>query len=197
MGRQRRSGLYGLFATVLVFSCILSAIATYSKFSWVNNALSDLGVQAGITPFLFNGGLVVSGLLYIVFAFGLKTIVGKSFVGKLGNILFIFACVSLVAIGIFNENFKPTHYLVSVAFFVLLPISLFAIMVGLWLNGQKTLSAFTLGIGLVASAPWVLQFSLNYVPNVAIPEFLSGIAGAVWVVVISLRVLKGETAKTT
>jgi hypothetical protein len=35
------------------------------------------------------------------------------------------------------------------------------------------------------------------VPTVAIPEFLSGIAGAVWVVVISLRVLKGEAAKTT
>ena len=37
------------------------------------------------------------------------------------------ASLALIAISVFNENYSPTHYLVSVAFFVLAPISLFII----------------------------------------------------------------------
>jgi hypothetical membrane protein len=195
MSRSRLAGSCGLLGIILVFSCILSAIASFSQFSWLNNALSDLGVQSGITPFLFNGGLVLSGFLFIVFAFGLDTTVGKSFMAKFGVILFILACASLVSIGLFNENFRPTHYLASVAFFVLLPVSMFVIMVSLWLSRKRLLGAFTLAIGLIAAAPWVLQFSLNYVPNVAIPEFLSGLSGAVWAGYLSLRMLRDYSVR--
>jgi hypothetical membrane protein len=149
-------------------------------------------VQAGVTAPIFNSGLVISGLLFLVFAIGLFWVVGKSWLGKTGAIVLCLACISLVSIGIFNENFKPTHYLVSVAFFTLMPISMLVLVTSFWSTGQRQLSFFTLTIALTAAIPWVLQFTVPYVSNVAIPEFVSGLAGAIWVEVVSAMMLKGN-----
>ena len=177
-------------APFFAFACILLAIASWPQFSWVNNALSDLGVQSGITAIVFNSGLVISGFLFIVFATGLFSFVGNRFVGKVGAAVFVLACVMLIAIGVFNENFSPTHYLVSVGLFVLLPISLLILVAAFWVDGKHKLSVFTLGLALSAAAVWVLEFTVHYVPGVAVPEFVSGLAGAVWVMVLSYLMLK-------
>jgi hypothetical membrane protein len=183
----------GIFAPILGFVCILSAIATYPTFSWTNNALSDLGVVLGVTGSLFNFGIVASGFLTFNFAiFGLFTYFGKSWVGKIGSAVFAAATMALIAIGIFNENFSPTHYLVSVAFFVLMPISLFILSSSFWLSHQRGIAVFTVSAGLVAALPWLLFFAFNFVPNVAIPEFVSGIAISVWVVVICRKMLTSK-----
>jgi hypothetical protein len=59
------------------------------------------------------------------------------------------------------------------------------------------LSAVTLAVALVAAAVWVLQFLFKYVANVAVPEFVSGFAGAVWTEVVSYEMLKeASRAKT-
>ena len=180
----------GISAPSVALVCILSAIASWSQFSWVDNALSDLGVQAGATALVFNSGLVVTGLLCLVFAVGLFRFAGKRSIGKVGSVVFALACVALVCIGVFNESFVPTHYLVSVAFFVFLPISLLIFVGGFWLMGEKRLSVFTLIVGLVAAAVWILEFTVHYVPGVAIPEFISAFAGGIWAEVLSFKMLK-------
>ena len=186
----RVAGICGFAAPILAFTCILSAIASYAPFNWVTNALSDLGVQAGVTAPIFNAGLVISGLLFLVFAVGLFQSAGKSVVGKVGAFVLCLACVSLVCIGVFNESFNPIHFYVSVAFFVFMPISLLILVGAFWLKGQRKLGLFTLAIGLVAATPWVLQYTIHYVPNVAIPEFVSGFAGALWTAIVSVKMLK-------
>lgn len=169
---QRLGASAGIVASILGFICILSAIVSYPPFSWTNNALSDLGVVSGITGPLFNFGLVSSGLLAFNFAiFGLFTYFGKSGVGKIGSAFFAAATVALIAIGVFNESFSPTHYLVSVAFFVLAPISLFILTCAFWLAHQRRMAVFTVAVGVAAALPWLLLFAFNYVPNVAVPEF--------------------------
>jgi hypothetical membrane protein len=181
----------GLLAPVLAFTCILSAIASYTRFSWTNNALSDLGVVRGATGPLFNFGLYASGFLGFIFAiFGLFTYLGKSFVGKVGTLVFAAATVALVAIGVFNESFSGTHYAVSVAFFVLVPISLFIITCAFVLAHQAPTAILTVGIGIVAALPWILLFAFNYVPKVAIPETISGLAVSAWTIALSYRILK-------
>jgi hypothetical membrane protein len=185
----------GIIAPIFAFMCILAAVASWSPFSWTENALSDLGVQPGATAVVFNVGLVVCGVLCLVFSAGLFRLVGKRLMGKIGVFLFVLACVFLVAIGIFNENFSPTHYNVSVGFFVSLPISLLVLVAGLWLVGERKLSVFSFAVGLAAATPWILQFTVHYVPNVAIPEFASSLAGAVWAVVLSVRILKASSSK--
>ena len=126
--KQKLGAAAGILTPVLAFACILGAIASYTSFSWTNNALSDLGVAKGFTGPLFNFGLYASGFLGLIFAlFGLFSYLRKTFVGKVGAATFAAATVALICIGVFNESFSGVHYAVSVAFFVLAPISLFII----------------------------------------------------------------------
>ena len=188
---QRMGAAAGIAAPILAFTCILSAIASYPQFSWTNNALSDLGIIPGITGSLFNFGLLASGLLAFNFAiFGLYNYLGKSWVGKIGSAVFAGAALALIAISAFNEHFSPTHYYVSVLFFVLAPISLFILTCAFWLTHQRGMAAFTVAVGVAAALPWLLLFAFNYAPNVAIPEFLSGLAVSAWAIVLGKKMLK-------
>lgn len=191
--KQETGAASGIVAPIVAFVCILSAIASYPAFSWSNNALSDLGIVPGMASSLFNFGLLASGVLAFNFAiFGLFTYFGKSWMGKIGSMVFAAATLALIAISVFNEHFSPTHYLVSVAFFTLAPIALFILTFGFWLCHQHGLAAFTVTVGVAAALPWLLLFTFNYVPNVAIPEFISGVAVSAWVIVLSKRMLNSK-----
>jgi hypothetical membrane protein len=188
---QRIGAANGILAPIIAFTFILAAITSFPKFNWTNNALSDLGIIPGITGPLFNFGLCASGLLSFNFAlFGLLNYLGKGWVGKIGAGVFAVASLALFCIGVFNENFSPTHYLVSVAFFVLLPISLLIITGSFALKHQSKLALFTLLVAVAAATPWALYFTMHYVAGVAIPEFISGLAGAVWIITLSYKIIK-------
>jgi hypothetical membrane protein len=169
---RRIGAASGIIAPIIAFVCILTAITSYPTFSWTNNALSDLGVVSDLTALLFNFGLF-----------------RKSWVGKIGSIVFGAATIALIAISVFNENFSPTHYLVSVAFFTLAPIALFILTFGFWLSHQRGMAAFTVAIGVAAALPWILLFIFNYVPNVAIPEFLSALVVSIWAMFLGKKML--------
>jgi hypothetical membrane protein len=191
---QRIGAVCGIVTPVLAFTCILTAIASYPAFSWTRNALSDLGVVSGVTGPLFNFGLYVSGFLIFGFAvFGLFTYLGKQWVGKIGAAFFAATGAALVGIGFFPENMVPYHYLFSVAFFVLLPISLLVITGAFALRRQAKMALFTLLTAVVAALPWILYFYIQYVPNVAIPEAISSLAGSVWAVVLGYKMLRAAS----
>jgi hypothetical membrane protein len=180
----------GIAAPLLSFTCILSAIAYYPQFNWANNALSDLGIVSGITGPLFNFGLIAGGLLTFTFAaLGLFIYFGKSWVGKIGSAVFAAASVALIAIGVFNESFSGTHYIVSVLFFVLAPIALFILTCAFWLAHRRGLAVFSVAVGVAAAVPWILELTIYYVPNVAIPETVSGLAVSVWAIVLAKKML--------
>lgn len=181
----------GMVTPVLAFTCILLAIASYPAFSWINNALSDLGVVRGVTGPLFNFGLYSSGFFALSFAvFGLYNYLGEIWVGKVGVAAFAATGLALVGIGFFPENIIPNHYLFSVAFFILLPISLLVITATFALSHQTKMALFTFAIPVVAALPWILYFSVHYFTGVAIPEAVSGLAGGVWVVVFGYKILR-------
>jgi len=187
---QRMGASSGILSPIIGFACILTAVALYNGFSWTNNALSDLGIIAGITGPVFNFGLFACGLLAFNFSvFGLFNYLEKVLVGRIGACVFAAGSLALVAIGVFNENFSPTHYLVSVSFFLLMPIALFIITCAFLLKHQAKMAAFTVLIGFAAALPWITQFAFNYVPNVAIPEFVSGIVVSVWTIVLGAKML--------
>lgn len=180
----------GVAVPVIAFICISIAIATYPAFSWTENALSDLGVVEGVTMTVFNVGLVTAGILAFVFAAGVFSYFEGSITGKVGSAIFAAACVALLCIGIFNENFRPTHYIVSVAFFSLAPIAFFILTRTFYLRGYRKLALFSVVTGAIAATPWILQFTIYYVPNVAIPEIISAAAIAVWAAAVSATILQ-------
>jgi hypothetical membrane protein len=176
----------GFAAPVVAFLFIGAAIASYPEFSWTNNALSDLGVIPGLTSLLFTMGLCGGGILALIFsALGLYGYAGEKPVGKVGAVFFAAATASLILIGVFNENFRPTHYIVSVAFFFFAPLAFFILTAAFHMTGKRRLAAFTLASGLAAAVPWILQLTIQYVPKVAIPEAVSGVIIAAWVIGLS------------
>jgi hypothetical membrane protein len=189
----RIAGICGFVTPVFAFVCISLAIASYPAFSWVDNALSDLGVVPGVTSALFNSGLVVSGLLGFVFAAGLFVFLGESAVSRVGAGVFVLASVALTAIGVFPENVRPVHYVVSVAFFVLLPISMLVLAGGFWLGRRVRMAVFMLVAAVAAAAPWVLLLLVRYVSGVAVPEAVSGLVGGVWAVVLGYKMFRAAS----
>lgn len=198
MSKNRRllvkiAGVFGVLIPLVAFAFIFSSILSYPQFSWTDNALSDLGIVEGVTCLLFNNGLIITGAWSLVFAAGLLVGFGKNGLGKVGALVFAFACIALISIGVFPENIKPTHYQVSVAFFVLLPISFFIISGAFAVEHKLKIALYTLATGLIAALPWVLYFTVQYVPNVAIPEFISGFFGAIWALVLGIYLIKQAT----
>ncbi len=190
-------GASGVTAPIIAFTFILISIASYPSFSWTDNALSDLGIIAGITGPVFNFGLYLSGFLVLQFAvFGLFNHL-ESWVGRIGAVTFAATAVALIGIGFAPENVVPYHYLFSVAFFVLLPISLFIITAAFAFKRKTKRALFTLLIAATAAAPWILQFTIHYVKGVAIPEFASALAGSIWVIVFGYRMLRATSHPKT
>jgi hypothetical membrane protein len=192
---QKIGAAFGFAVPIVAFTCISAAILSYPQFSWTNNALSDLGVVPGFTAAVFNVGLFTAGLLGVLFAvLGLFNYFKDSLFGKAGSLVFGFAMIWLIAIGIFNENYRPAHFIVSVLFFATLPIALWIITAALYRRHEVKLAVFTLIASFTAAAPWILYYTIQYVPNVAIPETISGLTGAIWAIIISHKIIK--TAKT-
>jgi hypothetical membrane protein len=79
-----------------------------------------------------------------------------------------------------------------VAFFTLLPIALLTMAGSFWLSHKKQTTLFTLLVALIAAIPWVLQLFLHIFSGVAIPEFVSALAGAVWVAFFAIKMTKED-----
>jgi hypothetical membrane protein len=184
------SGTCGIITPSVAFSCILLAIAYAPHFSWTDNALSDLGVMPNPTSVLFNLGLIVSGILAIVFAFGLLIFFNKTVSGRIGAIMFVLDCLALICIGIFPESAKPMHLYASVAFFAIFPLAMFLMTASFVLSSKHRMAVFTFSIAVFAAVVWAAEFLMHYVPGVAIPETLSALAACLWVAVLSFNMLR-------
>ena len=184
------AGTCGIITPLIAFGCILLAIAYASQFSWTDNALSDLGVMPNPTSVLFNLGLIVSGILAIVFAFGLLIFFNKTVSGRIGAIMFVLDCLALVCIGIFPESAKPMHLYASVAFFAIFPLAMFLMTASFVHSSKHRMAVFTFAIAVFAAVVWAAEFLVHYVPGVAIPETLSALAACLWVAVLSFNILR-------
>jgi hypothetical membrane protein len=195
MNIQKVGVAAGFVAPVWAFLFISLAILSFPSFSWTNNALSDLGVVPDLTSWLFTLGLCGGGVLAFIFTvIGLFQFVGKGLAGKVGAGFFAASTLTLVCIGIFNESFRPTHYLFSVAFFVLAPLAFFILTAGFYLKGRRGFAAFTIIVASIAAIPWILQLTIPYVANVAVPETISGAAISIWVILLSTKMLQKNRA---
>jgi hypothetical membrane protein len=166
------------------------AIALAPQFSWTDNALSDLGIVSGSTSILFNFGLILSGMLTLLFASGLFAYFKRKSLGRFGAFILVLDSMALAAIGIFPEDVKPLHLYASVSFFVLFPISMLLMTSSYLRTSEARMGFFTFSIALFAAIVWIAQFLLRYVHGVAIPETLSALAASLWVMVLSFKMAR-------
>lgn len=183
------SGVCGILTPIIAFTCILLAIASWPSFSWTDNALSDLGVQEGNTSVLFNFGLIISGVLALVFAFGLFISIREKAGARMGAFIFTLTALTLIAIGIFPETAKPMHFFASVAFFLFYPISVFFYIVTFFQMGKVKMCLFTLIAGIAATAAWVVHLAVRFGSGVAIPETIAALSASAWSMAMGCNML--------
>ncbi len=166
-------GLCGMITPIVGYLLIgISIIANREWFTWADHALSDLGGPAASYPNIFNVGLIVTGVLGLIFALSIYRMVEEN-IGFLGVSLFSASTVFLILTGLFPTGRAP-HFFVSVAFFALAAA-------GMWVIGLDQLMDVAepvWGIFLISSvlltiaAIW-LVFSIPYDLGYAIPEFIA------------------------
>jgi hypothetical membrane protein len=189
---DRLAGVFGIVNPLLTFTLIgLAIVQTGSWFVWTENALSDLGVHAE-SAMLFNPALIIGGILTIIFAYGVIHFYQNQTIGRSGAFFLLLAGIFLTSIGVFPENSPNNiHYIVSVAFFSILALSLFIQSAALLLTPtHRKLGIFTLIMALIAATTWIIWMPLEPYKGVAIPETISGIAGAAWSIVMGAKLLR-------
>ena len=166
----------GILTSIVVLSSVLIAISQSPWFGWTANALSDLGVSGAAS--IFNSGLIVGGILMMVFAAGLLVVSGGA-LERAGAALLFIGAIALSCIGVFTESAGDIHTYVAVAFFGISAISFFLIGAGSIVAGSKKFGLLTVLAGVLVGLPWVFVWAWS---GLAIPETLSALVIFIWVI---------------
>ncbi len=172
--------LFLLLSFSLPLSLILISIAISPWFNIFDNALSDLGhaTRSAAAP-VFNFGLASGGFLAALIS--AKYVIEED--GASGTAL-ILAGFFLVLIAVFDEIYGFLHFVVSVAFFIMLAIFLIIYAAR---YGRRAYVALCL---IISMSVWASHFGLGVPKGVAIPEFISFLLFLPFYVDVVLRMLK-------
>ncbi|WXG39416.1 MAG: hypothetical protein WED07_01050 [Candidatus Freyarchaeum deiterrae] len=207
-------GIVGIIAISIAVACILGAVFLYSSASismplavrffdfriwipypnlgyhWNYQAISDLGV--GTTSYMFNVGLIITGVLFFpVFPTLLKPL-EYTRTAKIGVLIGIFAVASLIGIGLFSEVTGIYHYTFSVLFWM--PVALVAGVLSL---GMRSSSFFSKAVQYIGYFEWAAGWALGVLTVLygAIPEWLMLLTLVIWIYPLGTEmVIKGRRA---
>lgn len=188
----------GLAAPIVALGAILlaTALASPETFTWRGRALSDMG-RAGTRSFLvFNGGLVLSGLLGLPFGWQLW-IASRTPLERLGIGLLWIATVGLLGVGVFfvghTDFYLETglHGPAALLYFGTAPFAQWVYGTGLVLAHETRLGLVSIWLGIVhplAWLGWLLYRTVAPDPWAwfAVPEFVAALAFGDWVLVVAL-----------
>lgn len=170
----------GSLAPVVALGAIFLAILVSDSFTWGASALSDLGVDPS-TALLFNGGLILGGLLALPYSYALwtaaRTRLARATAATVG-----LAVVLMGLVGVFVSG-HPLHFPVALGFYLLVTVALV-------LDGVDRLSSpvgtLSLALGVAHFVGWVVWVAgLRFGTGLAVPETVGAFVFAAWVLVLS------------
>lgn len=168
------AGLCGMVTPIVAYVFILIAIAIHPWFTWADNALSDLGAVDTAYNNIFNFGMIVSGLLGVIFALGMFREVEEK-LGVLGMGIFLAGMIFLVLLGVFPSGTSP-HMAISIMFFIYSGVGIILFGVDqLWDFAEPVWGIFALASVIPLLAAITIIYSIPYDLGYAIPEFLGTI----------------------
>lgn len=171
---------------MISFITIAAAIAISPGFSWSVNPLSDLGswfrTDLGelqiLSAVLFNGGLIITGLMVLYFIIWLiKQIIDTP--SKVALSIFACTAILLAGIGVFSEDYHLGHILTALPFFLSIPIALGVIGI-VWLRLSEMRILGTISIILCIISVLIL-FQVGATLSTAVFEILEAIVVMGWV----------------
>jgi hypothetical membrane protein len=182
-GITRVAGMCGMFLPVVIFTSLGLSIASSPWFIWTQHALSDFGIQEN-TALLFNYGMIIGGILALIFSFGLMKILSN----KLGACILALSSLALIGIGVFPETIFALHFLTSASFFILLAIAL--LIIGL----TSTQNSFERNIGLLALVLVFIAICstvfLFHFDGIAITEAFSCFPAFIWCSIVGMKMTR-------
>ncbi len=168
----------GILAPIIAFSFIGAAILTHQWFSFMHNALSDLGNPDVKMNWIFNSGLIIAGIIGFLFALDL---IGRlNGAERVGAVIFAVAMIFLSMIGVFPEG-SALHFPSAVSFYLLSAIAIIAFAL-VWMTVAEQRIYGVISIILVA-----VGFAIALIPTwdgIAIPEAAGAVIIFVWVYMV-------------
>lgn len=183
---RRVAGVCGITSQSVGLISLLATVSMSPWFSWTGNHLSVLGVKGSATT-LFNFGLILTGVLSLIFAIGLgKNPLSRRLLGQLGVASLVLGSVALSAMGAFPRTTGLPHNLASLAFFLFIPLAIFLIGIGIISTSQKIWGALSLMAAIL-----IVVFQLVPWPwsGGAIPQSLSVLSWSLWTIAFGVRLL--------
>lgn len=178
----RIAGICGVLIPVVVFGCLWLSIVSSPWFTWTEHALSDLGIQAN-TAGVFNNGMIIGGLLTLMFSLGLIKILSR----KTGAFLLLFSSFCLIGIGVFPETVFIPHLFTSASFFIILTVALLIIGVTIKQNHfERTIGFLALLFAFIAMGSCVFLFNLK---GAALSEALCCFPAFVWCSIVGVKMV--------
>jgi hypothetical membrane protein len=111
--------------------------------------------------------------------------------GKVGALALVLTAIILCGIGIFPENAGAIHLYLSIAFFMLLPVSLFVIGISMITSGKDRKLGFAISVLSICSAViWLAPKN-----GVAIQEFIASVAGTISCVLLGIKLVTLNEAR--
>jgi hypothetical membrane protein len=177
---RRLARLAGGLGTVVALGAVGLAGLLAPTFSVTTGNLSDLGTTAapGVAP-VFNGGLLVGGLLAVPYALPLGLRRGASRRRRAVGVGFGATALSLAGIGTFPAGTAP-HLPLSVAFFVL--VTLTTALDGVARRDEPT-GRVALALAGGHALLWTGWLRVGP-PGLAIPETAGALAIGAWVLLV-------------
>jgi hypothetical membrane protein len=175
---ERKYALFGLLGPLTVILFVLIAIIFAPWFSWLDNALSDLGnsiVHIETAPW-FNFGLLLSGFFMILYSI----MIFRKY-AKFTSFFLVVTGFALQLIATFDEVYGSLHFLFSLLFFASLGFASTSYAV----EKKSVVAIVALVIG---AGSWILYYARMYSAGIAVPEAISAIATFAWIMLSALEI---------
>ncbi|RKD95664.1 DUF998 domain-containing protein [Halopiger aswanensis] len=183
----------GLAAAVVGLGAVLLAtvIAAPETFTWRGAALSDMGRYGTRTFPLFNGGLVLSGLLGVPFGWRLWH-ASETALERVGVALLVVATIGLVGVGVFflghTEWYleRSFHGPAALTYFAAAPLAQWCYGTGAVLAGRLRRGLVSIWLAVVHPLAWLGWLSFLVAGGdagawFAVPEFVAAVAFGAWI----------------
>jgi len=184
----RLGGACGVVGPVVALVMVFAATAISPWFRWDTNALSDLGVRR--EALIFNTAVIIGGVFTLPFALGLREYLPKRLAHNFGIATLLAGGISLALVGVFTEAYGILHSVVSIGFFVLVPIGLLVLGAGareMRLGRSATVTGVA-ALLAIFGLPFALPAAGLRV-GFAVPEIVEAIILSAWIIGAASKLL--------
>lgn len=169
----------GVVSGISGWIVILFSVSLNPWFVFTEHAFSDLGGRLSDVPWVFNYGMMFTGLLIIGYGFYLVN-ASKNKIQTVGSAFTISSGVFLVLIGVFPSGIKH-HFFVSVWFFTQTDIAIGTWGLGLLKGDYDSTGKLLLGMSIVGP---LIAAIIDW-PSTAVVEAYGILIMNIWVILMA------------